>query len=203
MPRQRTLNTRQLKFCRNYVLGDTAGNISQSHRKAGYVCPTIEGHGANGIRLLKSERIQKEIAKLREKQFEKDSLSFSEKRAYLARAVRASVDAVGASSDLAQEVVEEVDREGRVKRKVKVVDKLRALELDNKMSGDNFADRSPQANNPFLFIVSLSKTEGNANALGDLQHNASVSRLPSSNDAPMIDAEIVSNTSTARATDSP
>ena len=107
MPRQKNLNTRQLKFCRNYVLGDTAGNISQSHRKAGYACPTIEGHGANGIRLLKSERIQKEIAKLREKSFEKDALTFAEKRAFLARAVRA--DASSPDADLVQEIREEVD----------------------------------------------------------------------------------------------
>lgn len=198
MPRQRTLNTRQLKFCRLYAQGES---IAQSHRRAGYSCPTIEGHGANGIRLLKSERIQKEIAKLREKQFQKDALTFSEKRAYLARAVRASVDAVGASSDLAQEVSEEVDHEGRVKRKVKVVDKLRALELDNKMSGDNFADRSPQANNHFSFIVSLSKTEGQADALGDLQQAESVSRSPALHDAPMAEAEIVSNPNTASETE--
>jgi len=193
MPRQRTLNTRQLKFCRLYAQGES---IAQSHRRAGYSCPTIEGHGANGIRLLKSERIQKEIAKIREKQFQKDALTFSEKRSFLARAVRTSVDEVGASSDLAQEVSEEVDQDGRVKRKVKVVDKLRALELDNKMSGDNFADRSPQVSNPFLFIVSLSKTEGQTDALGDIQQDASVSRSPALHDAPMIEAEIVSNTST-------
>jgi len=200
MPRQRTLNTRQLKFCRLYAQGES---IAQSHRRAGYSCPTIEGHGANGIRLLKSERIQKEIAKIREKQFEKDSLTFAEKRAFLARAVRTSVDAVGASSDLAQEVSEEVSAEGSVKRKIKVVDKLRALELDNKMSGDNFADRSPQVSNPFLFIVSLSKTEGQTDALGDLQQDANVNRLPALHDAPMIEAEIVSNTNTPSETDNP
>jgi hypothetical protein len=152
---------------------------------------------------LKSERIQKEIAKIREKQFEKDSLTFAEKRAFLARAVRTSVDAVGASSDLAQEVSEEVSAEGSVKRKIKVVDKLRALELDNKMSGDNFADRSPQVSNPFLFIVSLSKTEGQTDALGDLQQDANVNRLPALHDAPMIEAEIVSNTNTPSETDNP
>jgi hypothetical protein len=82
-------------------------------------------------------------------------------------------------------------------------DKARLIEIDNKMSGDNFADRSPQANNHFSFIVSLSKTEGNADALGDLQQGNGVSRLPSSNDTPMIEAEIISDTSFASATDSP
>ena len=187
MPRQKNLNTRQLKFCRNYVLGDTAGNISQSHRKAGYACPTIEGHGANGIRLLKSERIQKEIAKLREKSFEKDALTFAEKRAFLARAVRA--DASSPDADLVQEIREEVDSEGRIKRVRKMVGKLEALSLDNKMIGDNFADRTPQASNPFLLIVSLGKTT----SVGEMKEASLPVRLPdATRDEPsVIDAELV------------
>jgi len=201
--KMRPLNTRQKRFIENHILKGMS--IAESVRRAGYLISSgrSEDFSSVGCRILKTARVALEVKKLQEKQFQKDALTFSEKRAFLARAVRTSVDAVGASSDLVQEVTEEVSSEGSVKRKVKVVDKLRALELDNKMSGDNFADRSPQANNHFSFIVSLSKTEGNANALGDLQHDASVSRSPALHDAPMIEAEIVSNTSTASATDSP
>lgn len=154
MPRQKFLNSRQLKFCRLIVSGES---IAQSHRRAGYSCPTIEGHGANGIRLLKQDRIKSEIAKLREKAFERDVLTFAEKRNFLARAVRTSVSAINADSDLAQEVVEEVDAQGNVRRKIKAVDKLRAVEIDNRMSGDNFADREPQNSNPFMLIVAMGK----------------------------------------------
>jgi len=194
MPRLKSLNARQQKFCNLYVFGDTAGNISQSHRKAGYACPTIEGHGANGLRLLKSERIQNEISKLREKSFEKTVLSFNEKRSYLARCVRTSVDQVGSSSDLAQEVSEEVDSSGNVKRKIKVVDKLRALELDNKMSGDNFADRSPQVSNPFTLIIALGKTPAQGQALDDARQAVSVGQLP--HPPIVMDAEVVPDDAT-------
>jgi phage terminase small subunit len=132
-------------------------SIAQSHRRAGYSCPTIEGHGANGLRLLKQDRIKSEIAKLREKAFEKDALSFSEKRAFLARAVRTSVSAINADSDLAQEVVEEVDAQGNVRRRIKAVDKIRCLEADNRMAGHDWKDREPQQSNPFLLIVAMGR----------------------------------------------
>jgi phage terminase small subunit len=188
------LNTRQKKFVDNYV---TKGlSIAESVRRAGYSTASgkIEDLSSYGCKLLRQDRVKAYVSRLKEKSFKQDVLSFSEKRAFLARAVRTSVDQVGASSDLAQEVSEEVDQEGRVKRKIKVVDKLRALELDNKMSGDNFADRSPQANNPFLFIVSLGKTAGHAEAIGDAQQAASVGRLPHPFGGEVIEAEIVNQT---------
>jgi len=170
MPRQRQLNSRQLKFCRLYASGES---IAQSHRRAGYSCPTIEGHGANGIRLLKSERIQNEIKKLREKAFEKDALSFAEKRSFLARAVRA--DASNPDADLVQEVVETHGESGSSKR-VKMVSKLEAINIDNKMVGDNYADRSPAVSNPFLFLVTLGKQD----AIQEVKVSA-----------PVIEAELV------------
>jgi phage terminase small subunit len=154
MPRQKFLNSRQLKFVRLIVSGES---IAQSHRRAGYSCPTIEGHGANGIRLLKQDRIKSEIAKLREKAFERDALTFAEKRSFLARAVRTSVAEIGSSSDLAQEVVEEVDAHGNVRRRIKAVDKIRCLEADNRMAGHDWKDREPQQSNPFLLIVAMGK----------------------------------------------
>jgi hypothetical protein len=187
MPRQRELNSRQKKFCQLYVQGETAGNIAQSHRKAGYVCPTIEGHGGNGIRLLRSERIQKEIAKLREKAFSREALSYAEKRAFLARAVRTPVGELHEGSDLAQEVTITESKEGTTKR-IKGVDRLRALELDSKLAGDFYADRTPQASNPFLLIVSMGKP-ASAGALGE---SPSVPSPPTLRDhANVIDAEIV------------
>jgi phage terminase small subunit len=156
MPRLKELNARQKKFCRLYTQGETAGNIAQSHRKAGYVCPTIEGHGGNGLRLLRSERIQKEIARLRDNEFKKDCLSFNEKRSFLAKVVRTPVGELHEGSELAQEVTISETKEGTVK-KIKAVDKVRAIEVDNKMSGDNFADREPQANNHFSILVQVSR----------------------------------------------
>lgn len=155
---KKPLNTKQNKFVRNFAIHGLS--IAESVRKAGYNFKSqrSEDYGSYGCKLLKQERVQKEVQKLREKAFQKDALSYAEKRAFLARSVRTSVSQVTPDSDLAQEFVEEVDAQGNVRRKVKVVDKLKAIELDNKMSGDNFADRSPQASNPFLLIVSLGKS---------------------------------------------
>ena len=186
MPRLKSLNARQQKFCNLYVFGDTAGNISQSHRKAGYACPTIEGHGANGLRLLKSERIQNEIRKLREKRFEKDALSYNEKRSFLARAVRA--DATNPDADLVQEIREEVDSGGNVRRVRKLVSKMEALSLDNKLAGHEWKDRSPQVSNPFTLIIALGKTSGNTSLMDDARQAVSVGQLPH---PPVIDAELV------------
>ena len=181
----RPLNTRQKKFVDNYV---TKGlSIAESVRRAGYstVSGKIEDLSSYGCKLLRQDRVKAYVQRLKEKAFKQDVLSFSEKRAFLARAVRTSVDAVGVGSDLAQEVSEEVDSSGNVKRKVKVVDKLRALELDNKMSGDNYADRTPQVSNPFAIIIALGKTQAGGQLLGEVSQLAS---------PPLVmDAEIVSD----------
>jgi phage terminase small subunit len=185
----RPLNTRQKKFVDNYV---TKGlSIAESVRRAGYSTTSgkLEDLSSYGCKLLRQDRVKAYVARLKEKAFKQDVLSFSEKRAFLARAVRTSVDQVGASSDLAQEVVEEVDTSGNVKRKIKVVDKLRALELDNKMSGDNFADRSQQSSNPFTLIIALGKTAGNPSLMDDARQAVSVGKLP--NPAVVMDAEVV------------
>ena len=180
MPRQKALNTRQLKFIKLLVQGES---MAQAHRRAGYSCPTIEGHGANAIRLLKSERIQQELKKLKDKQFAKDALTYNEKRSFLSRVVRA--DPSKADPDLIQEVREEVDHQGNVKRVVKLVNKLDALREDNAMSGDRFSDRQPQASNPFLFLVTAFKEQVDV-----LQQGERVA-LPAPAKAKVVDAELV------------
>jgi len=155
----RALTTKQRRFVENYV---TKGlTISESVRRAGYQFKSdrTEDYGSYGCKLLKQERISSYVSKLREKAFSREALSYAEKRAFLARAVRTPVGELHEASDLAQEVTITEGKEG-TSRKVKAVDKLRALELDSKLAGDFYADREPQANNPFLFIVSLGKSAG-------------------------------------------
>ena len=191
----RPLTTKQKRFVENHVIKGMS--IAESVRRAGYNVTSgrSEDYGSLGCRMLKTERVRKEYDKLREKVFAKDVLSFSEKRAYLARAVRTSVDQVGVLSDLAQEVSEEVDSSGNVKRKIKIVDKLRALELDNKMSGDNYADRTPQVSNPFAVIIQLGKTQAGASLMDDARQAASVGQLP--HPAPLVmDAEVIADEAT-------
>jgi len=180
-----SLTLRQIAYCNARAEGLPK---SASYLKAGFSAPNTTQAGSAACKLEKDPRIASYISTLREAAFKDVALSFSEKRAFLARAVRTSVDQVGAGSDLAQEVSEEVDSSGNVKRKIKVVDKLRALELDNKMSGDNFADRSPQVSNPFTLIIALGKTPAQGQALDDARQAASVGSLPH---PPAIEAELV------------
>jgi len=176
--KQKSLNTRQLKFVKLIAQGETQ---AQAHRRAGYRCPTIEGHGANAIRLLKNERIQLALKKLRDKSFEGMALSVAEKRAFLARAVRA--DASNPDPDLVQELVETHGENGSSKR-VKLVSKLEAINIDNKMAGDNYADRQDQSQvNPFNFLVQFFSPSPGSPALP-----VPSPALPVS---PVIEAEIV------------
>ena len=176
--KQKILNTRQLKFIKLIAQGESQ---AQAHRRAGYRCPTIEGHGANAVRLLKNERIKRGLQKLREKSFSDMALSAAEKRAFLARAVRSN--ASNPDPDLVQELVETHGDHGSVKR-VKLVSKLEAINIDNKMAGDNFADRQDQAQtNPFLFLVNFFSPSPSQPVLPG---SANSPALP-----PVLDAEIV------------
>jgi len=105
----------------------------------------------------------------------------AEKRAFLARAVRA--DASNPDPDLVQEYSETANEHG-VSKRVKIVSKLEAINIDNKMAGDYYSDREPQATNPFLFIVGLSK------GLPMQQASADAPALPASPALPVIDADI-------------
>jgi len=173
-PKSRPLNLRQRKFVENHILKNMS--IAESVFRAGYSIASrkVEDASSYGCKLLRQDRVKAYVSKLREKSFEGMELSYKEKRAFLARAVRTSVSEIGSSSDLAQEMIEEVDAHGNVRRKVKAIDKLRAVEIDNRMSGDNFADREPQNSNPFMLIVAMGKdaeqfkiasTSGNGNGI--------------------------------------
>jgi hypothetical protein len=168
-----SLNSRQLAYATLRAKGE---NKSQSYLKAGYKAKTIEQAGSGAFKLEQDPRVSQYIATLKESSFLKDALSVAEKRSFLARAVRA--DASNPDPDLVQEMVETHGEHGSVKR-VKLVSKLEAINIDNKMAGDNYSDRSGnEVINPFLAIVSLF-----SNQAGTLP------ALPASQ--PVIEAEIV------------
>jgi hypothetical protein len=145
------LTTKQLAYCTYRAKGE---NKARSYLLAGYKAANSEQAGSAACKLESDNRVSSYISTLRESSFLKEALTLAEKRAYLARAVRCDVS--NADVDLVQEVSETANEHG-VSKKVKVVDKLRALELDSKIAGDFYSDREPQVSNPFMFIVSLSK----------------------------------------------
>jgi hypothetical protein len=171
-------------------------SIAESVRRAGYNVTSgrSEDYGSLGCRMLKTERVRNYFNKLKEKEYNNMVLSIGEKRAFLARAVRC--DVANPDRDLVQEQVETTSEHGKT-TKLKVVDKLRALELDSKIAGDFYDDRQPQVSNPFMLIVQLGKSGVSSGTLADDARQAvSVGQLP--HPAPLVmDADIVADDATA------
>jgi len=174
----KTLTTKQKRFVENHV---TKGmSIAESVRRAGYQVKSgrSEDYGSLGCRMLKTERVSTYVSKLREKVFTKDALSVAEKRAFLAATVRANPLDPDLPGHLIQEARTEVDPAGNVKKVIKLPSKLEAINIDNKMAGDNYADRAgSEIVNPFLAIVSLFSNQPGT--------------LPAIPVRPVIEAEIV------------
>ena len=193
MPKLNTLNRRQQLFCQYLAEGESQ---ARAYLKAGFKANTIQQAGSNAIRLMRTERVASYLGKIKEIVFKNQVLSFNEKRAIISRMVKAAPSEVGADSMLAQSYTEEVDVQGNVKRKVVLPDKARLIDLDNRMSGDNFADRSPQVSNPFTLIIALGKTAGNTSLMDDARQAVAVGQLP--NPSPLVmDAEVVPDDATA------
>lgn len=89
-----------------------------------------------GAKILKKEHAQEYILELKEKLAEramqKRFLSFDEKRAFLAKVVRAAPGEVDCSDDVAQEV--RVGSDGSTS--IKLPSKLQAVELDARLMGE-------------------------------------------------------------------
>ena len=134
-------------------------SIAEATRRAGYSVKSgrVEDFGSVGCRVLKTERVQQYSRKVKEKAYEKDAMSLQERRSFLARAIRTPVGELHEGSDLAQEVTITEGKEGTVK-KIKALDKVRCLELDAKLAGD--FDRDVQVSNPFLFLVTAFRQQG-------------------------------------------
>lgn len=152
MPKTPTLTKRQQLFTRLIAEGES---IAQAYLKSGYSKTSIQNAGSAGVKLLKCSRIKSYLEKMKQVQFEGMALSVAEKRAFIARAVRSDLTSGKVDGDLVQEMKEEVDSEGNVRRTVKVVNKLDAIKEDNKMTG--VYDDDKVAANPFLFLVTLGK----------------------------------------------
>ena len=175
--KQKALNARQRKFVKLIAQGETQ---AQAHKKAGFNNTTIEGHGANAIRLLKNERIQEELQKVKDKVTQKTVLSVEAKRRFLHDIVHANPLDPDLPGHLIQEARTEVDQSGNVKKVIKLPSKLEAINLDNKMT-QVYETRDDRETNPFLAIISLFS---NSPGLPSVP-----AALPASQ--PAIDAEIV------------
>ena len=175
----KSLNSRQLSYATLRAKGE---NKSQAYLKAGYKAKTIEQAGSGAVKLEQDPRVSQYIATLQESSFLKEALSVAEKRAFLAATVRANPLDPDLPGHLIQEARTEVDQSGNTKKVIKLPSKLEAINIDNKMAGDNYADKAGNDSvNPFLAIISLFS---NSPGLPSVP-----AALPASQ--PVIEAEIV------------
>jgi hypothetical protein len=131
---------RQEKFAQLVAQGIPA---TQAYREAGY--SDSRGHGAEGNAgpLLKRPQVAARVAEIRGMA---DGLGVAlltivRKRTFLAEVVETPIGSIGPESRLCQEVYEKVEmpqegEEGKVvlRRRMRMVDKLRAIELDSKLA---------------------------------------------------------------------
>lgn len=120
-------NVRHEKFCQLIALGH---NASEAYRLASP--DPGENADVHSARWMVKDSIQNRIRAIRGKSSLSATLSIAEKRAFLAAAVRTPIGQVDESSPLCQAV--KISPEGG--REYKMIDKLRALELDSKISGE-------------------------------------------------------------------
>lgn len=94
---------------------------------------------AHANRVLRKPIVREYLARLQARQDEAAFLSIEDKREYLAEAVYASVSQLTPDSPLVQEVVETTKegKDGSVEtvRKIKMISKTKAIELDNQLAG--------------------------------------------------------------------
>lgn len=140
------LNPKRSKFCQLVASGYS---VPEAYAEA-YELDENQPRTA-GNNLMRIESIQMEIKRLqaitRDVSDHENLLTRNEKRKYLAGVVRANVLEIDPDNPddpsgwLVESVVRQYDKEGNlVRTTVKLPSKLQALEMDNKMTGENQPD---------------------------------------------------------------
>jgi hypothetical protein len=149
---KKALNVRQERFCEFIAAGESQ---TDAYLKAGFKVDKSVAR-RNAARLLTNADIQNRISELRKPQTAAAIFTKEEKLAFLAAVVRTPIGEIGPDSPLCVDFVEETvadDNRGRLRRgdhessneqveptllrrRVKMVDKLKALELHARLTGD-------------------------------------------------------------------
>ena len=149
---KKSLTVRQERFCELIVEGKDG---TAAYLGAGWTC-SREAAKVSASRLLTLDNIKAKIAELRKPQTAESLMTKEEKLSFLTSVIRTPVGAIGPDSLLCQEYSEETiggGERGKLKRgkaasgnetseptrtrlRVKMMDKLRALELHSKLVGD-------------------------------------------------------------------
>lgn len=120
------LSPRQLRFCHFYSTGMPP---QQSYLEAGY---KTSDAAVSACRMLRRPQVKRYLKELREAAFLANVLSLGEKRSFLADVVRTPIGKIDVNHPLAQSVRY---HDGEIVE-IKMADKLKAAELDAKLSGE-------------------------------------------------------------------
>jgi hypothetical protein len=145
------VNTRQQQFAEMVASGTTTAK--DAHR----AIYGTDGHaaGAGGSRLLRNREVAAHIASIRQAAETVATMTLREKREFLARIVRATPADAIADPSLGAEVTE-LPGGGR---RVRLPDKLRAIELDSRLAGD-FAQGATAGDGPDPLAVLIAGIRG-------------------------------------------
>lgn len=116
---------------------DFLNRLATGERKGEAWRATVGTGPSKGSEWMKKHRTEATIylAELREEAKQLTVLTLAKKREFLARVVTTSLGSVDESSDLCQESSSEETMHGS-RRRIKMPDKLRAIELDAKLAGE-------------------------------------------------------------------
>lgn len=151
------LTIREKRLAERHVAGD---NGTTAARTAGY-SGDDKVLRVTAAQVLARNSVKEYVAKLREPEIRSALLSKDEKRAYLAALIRTPIGEIGPDSILCQEYTSETSgggKRGKLKqgvypegneksgpsktlRRVKMADKLRAIDLDSKLAGHFEAEK--------------------------------------------------------------
>jgi hypothetical protein len=135
---RRGLNPRQQKFC---TLVASGLSNAQAYQQAGYRCKKRESLDSAAYTLAHKPHIKEYLSQLKARVFVANAMTSAERRDFLARVKRTPLSEVTADSDLAQEVeygmdFDDDDKPHQYVKKIKVPNKLAAVELDAKLAGE-------------------------------------------------------------------
>jgi len=160
-----TLTKKELAYCTLRAKGE---NKSRSYLLAGYKAKDGHQAGSMACKLEAKPRIEQYLSTLKTSVAVHNVLTVEAKRRFLHDLVHADPSDPSLPGHLVQEVREEVDQEGRRKKVIKLPSKLEAINIDNKMAGDNYADRHDTGPvNQFQFLIALGRAGAGQGAVID------------------------------------
>ncbi|MCF7675527.1 MAG: terminase small subunit [Akkermansiaceae bacterium] len=135
--KSRPLTSRQQRFCEFVAAGETQ---TDAWLRAGYKVSRNVAR-RNAAESLTKPDIKAHLAELRAPQTAKAKMTKERKLIFLAEIIRTPIGEIGPDSPLCQEFSEIFSEKGGTSTRIKMPDKLRALELHSKLVGDFEAEK--------------------------------------------------------------